>query len=140
MNVQLIRTSPVFFKGYGGSTKNINSSNKTNECIHESHFMRNAESLEFVSNYVKKEFPNGTHIADFGCSNGEEAYSLGMLLHDSNKNKKYTITGFDLIPGVVKDAKAALFNIGRGSDNYESFLVSNFLVTTPHQEKIKKKF
>lgn len=151
MNINTIKTtSPIFFRGYGGTTENTKSNYKIYEFIHESHFMRNLESLSFTTDYLKENFPNGTHIADFGCSNGEEAYSLATLLHGLNKDGRYKITGFDIIPEVVEDAKIGVFDIGlyldnrKGKvieDNYEKFLLENtYWNVDPIKEQAKKNF
>ena len=143
-------TNNINFKSFGGVTKNPkhNNNNKLDECIHESHFMRNLESLDFTAQYITKNFPNGAHIADFGCSNGEETYSLATLLHESNKDKKYKITGYDIIPEVIENAKAGLISVGyrervKGKieeDKYEKFLIDFLTKITPEQMSAKKAF
>ena len=151
MKIQSIKTmNKINFKGYGGSTDNVkaNNSNLLDKCIHESHFMRDLESLEFCTEYITKNFPNGTHIADFGCSNGEETYSIAALLHKSTQDKKYKITGYDIIPSVVEDAKTGMFAVGYRQkvegeieeDKYEKFLVSMFEKLTPEQTIAKDAF
>lgn len=141
MKIQSMKnTSPTYFKAYGGKTENIKSSNKMNDCIHESHFMRDLESLCFITDYVKNNFPNGTHIADFGCSNGEETYSLATLLSASNKDKKYKITGYDIAPNVIEDAKTGVFNIGSIFDDYEKFLVGLYSPSNLLKQKVKDAF
>jgi len=99
------------FKGYNDETYNVKSKNKQDWLLHQTSFFRNIETLEFTTNYIKENFPNGTQIADFGCSNGEEAYSLMMLLNDNNQEKKYKITGYDLSPKVIEKAKYGPFVI-----------------------------
>lgn len=103
------RRNQVSFSGYNNKTYNVRSKNKMAYCIHETYFFRNIESLEFIRDYILKNFPKGTNIADFGCSNGEEAYSLGMLLSRQNKDQKYKITGYDLSQKVLNLAQSGPF-------------------------------
>lgn len=102
---------PFSFKGYNDCTYNVKSENATDECIHETHFFRNLETLTFVRDYLLKHFPNGTHIAGFGCSDGEEEYSLAMLLKEKNADKRYKITGYDIVPRVISKAQQGPFEI-----------------------------
>ena len=101
----------VSFKGFNDCTHNIKSENAMDYCIHETHFFRNLETLTFTRDYLLKHFPNGTHIAGFGCSNGEEEYSLAMLLKEENADKKYKITGYDIASNVVNKAQSGPFEI-----------------------------
>lgn len=151
MNILPVMTpSNIIFRGYKGVTKDVKSNNQMDSCVHESHFMRNLESLLFTSDYIKENFPNGTHIAGYGCSSGEEEYSLGVLLHSSNKDKKYKITGYDLVPDVIEDAKKAIFNIGYKKhedryirDDYEKFLLDDYIYyskLTPEEKIAKESF
>lgn len=109
----LINSYPkaLSFNGYNYKTCNVKSENKLNWLLNQTLFFRNIETLEFAQKYITNNFPNGTHIADFGCSNGEEAYSLMMLLNKQNKDKKYTITGYDLSPKVIELAQSGPFEI-----------------------------
>lgn len=111
-NYQIISyPKTISFGGYNNETYRIESKNKRDGLLHQTAFFRNLETLEFVTDYANKKFPKGTNIADFGCSNGEEAYSLMMLLNNKNNDKKYKITGFDLSPKVVELAKSGPFEI-----------------------------
>ncbi len=112
----------VSFRGYNNDTYHVKSKNKMDYCIHETYFFRNIETLEFIKDYILKTFPKGTNIADFGCSNGEEAYSLGMLLSRQNKNKKYKITGYDLSQKVLDLAQSGPFEKAGG---YSELTISN---------------
>lgn len=124
--IKIQNTSAVLFRGYAGTTKNVDSKNKSDDCVNDSSFMRNLDSLNFVADYLKKEFPNGTNIADFACSNGEETYSLGVLLYDVNKDKKYKITGYDVSPKAINDAKKGFISLSSRYDGYiKRVLVNN---------------
>lgn len=110
------------FKGYLGYTVINDPKSKTeNKVIHETYFFRDSKTLNFVSDYVNKTFPKGTHIAEYGCSNGEEAYSLAMLLNASNNDKRYKITGYDVSEDIVNQAKGGIHHIG-GFDAFDHFL------------------
>jgi len=125
-NTKLIdsRKQAVNFRGFNDETYGLKSKNAQNWCLHETFFFRNIESLEFVKDYVTKKFPMGTHIAGFGCSDGEEEYSLAMLLKAQNKDKKYKITGYDISPKVIKKAQNGPFQIGGGAS--ERLISSDF--------------
>lgn len=144
------KTSSTTFSGYLAKTTNqkLNNTNKMDDCIHESHFMRDLNSLSFSTEYLVKNFPEGTRIADYGCSNGEEAYSLATLLSPHNKDAKYKITGYDIASIVIEDAKLALFSIGNiyknkysaDGDEYEKFLIGRTNYLTTEQATVKKIF
>ena len=89
-------------------------------CINETYFFRNIKTLDFVKKYILKTFPSGTQVADFACSTGEEAYSLATMLMKHNKDKKYSITGYDIISEVVNMAKKGLLRYCYRA--YEGFL------------------
>lgn len=141
MKIQTVNnTGNISFLSYQGITEYHLSENKMSKFRHESHLMRDFETLIFTKNYLETTFPNGTHIADFGCSNGEEAYSLLTLLNGSNKDKKYKITGYDIIPKVADDAQKGIFKLSDYS--FESYLKneSDFRNSTPEQQFAKTKF
>lgn len=101
----------IAFKGYEDYTDGVKSENTSKRLLHQTAFFRNIETLEKTERYITAKFPKGTHIADFGCSIGEEAYSLAMLLSKRNKDKKYKITGYDLSPKVVDRAHSGPFEM-----------------------------
>lgn len=76
-----------------------------NKFNHSTSFFRNEELLEFTVKYLNKFFPQGTHIANYGCSDGSETRSIVMLLNEHNKNNKYTITGYEISESKVEEAK-----------------------------------
>lgn len=69
-------------------------------------FFRDKEVLIHLKKLLTQYFPEGTHIADFGCSNGKETYSIAMLLEDINKSKKYKMTGYDTNKKQLQRAKS----------------------------------
>ena len=144
MNIYAVKNnSNIYFRGYDGRTNNVKTNNKIDYCIHESHFMRDIESLSFTTDYIKTEFPNGTHIADFACSKGYETYSLGVLLHNANSDKKYKITGYDITQKIIDEAKNGILNIGDFSNYHERFLSNIYSYFTPldqNKKSIKEQF
>lgn len=129
----------VSFRGYRGCTSEFNGKNNIlPHCTVETHFMRDLDSSTYVVDYLKKKFPEGAHIADWGCSKGYETYSFATLLNNVNKNSKYKITGYDIVPENISDAKKGVFSIG--TDKHESFLTNNRIILTDEQAKIKRQF
>lgn len=131
------------FKGYTKHTVNVSSHNKMDDCISESHLMRDFDSSYFAKDYALKTFPNGAQILVPGCSQ-MEAYTWATLFHEANQEKKYPITGFDLVSEVIQDAKLGVLNIydrtGITNDNCERFLVSKLFITTPEQKEARNNF
>ncbi len=97
-----------------------NGENYSDLCIHETYFFRDIDTLNFTVNYLKDNYPQGANIAEFAASTGEEAYSLAMLLNSANKDKRYTITGYDIVPSLLNSRKNHLYEITSGS--VETFL------------------
>lgn len=48
-----------------------------------------------------------------GCSTGEEAYSLAILLHEENLLARTLIYATDINPGTLREAEAGVYDIGR---------------------------
>lgn len=126
------------FKGYNDQTYGVSSHNKQDWCLHETAFFRDIDTMEFTKDYIIKNFPNGTNIADFGCSNGEEAYTLLMLLNKSNRDKKYKITGYDVSPKVVEIAQNGVFAVKYRQT--EGFLLSKYEYKDYDKKYLKKLF
>lgn len=99
------------FKGYNSETQDVISKNKQNWCLHQTAFFRDIDTMDFTKKYIIQNFPAGTHIADFGCSNGEEAYTLMMLLKANNTDKRYKVTGYDISQKVLDLAQSGPFKI-----------------------------
>ena len=95
------QTPPVAFKAHMAYTQVHKNDGKTKNVNNYTAFMRDFSTLEFTRDYLKKHFPHGTNIAEFGCSLGQKSYSLLIVLDEINKNKKYKITGYDF-PEVIK--------------------------------------
>jgi len=143
MKINSIKNTPnLYFKGcYGSVYQSDRGVNKTNLCTIETHFARDLESAEAAKMTLIKNFPNGTHIADMGCSLGYETYTLATLFNDVNQNKKYKITGYDIAPTLVENAKIGVLNIGGDGNNHERFLNNTYKdALTPLQNSFKTKF
>jgi len=137
MNISPIKVNQIAFKAYFGHTSNSkNQNNSVNEDRnHFSAFMRNYPTLEFTRDYLKDNFPNGTRIAEFGCSQGQKPYSLLVMLDKYNKDKKYKITGFDC-KEIIESAKNGVYrvdnlnhyekNIFEGPDNLKETFFKYF--------------
>lgn len=97
MNICAITKSPIIFRGY---TERSYIEDKNNPFIcevknHTTGFWRNLPTLEFTQDYIKENFPQGTQISEFGCSQGQKGYNLMIGLDDFNKDKKYMYHGYD---------------------------------------------
>lgn len=99
----------ICFRGCYSETKVPQKTGSVKTFVHKTSFMRDFQILDFVQSDLRKNFPNGTHIADFACSQGQETHSIAMLLHDANQDKRFKITGFDIVPEAVNYAKRGLF-------------------------------
>lgn len=93
----------VNFKCYSGFT-DVQAGDKKQRVNNYTTFFRDFKTLDFTKNYILKNFPNGTKIAEFGCSTGQKPYSLMILLEEQNKDRKYKCTGYDF-PEVLKISK-----------------------------------
>lgn len=102
------------------------------------YFFRNMPTMNFVTDYITKNYPQGTHIAEFASSTGEEAYTLAMLLKKDNLSKKYTITGYDIVPKLINTMDSHLYEV----TNYdaESFLASNSNECSNSEKNLKRLF
>lgn len=114
-----IYNSQVNFKAFMGT-----STIEGKRYRHETRFLRNYPTLDFVKRYLSEVFSQGTHIAEFGCSQGQKPYSLAALLADENRDKRYTITGYDMAPEVIQHAKKGEFELSRDC-NEQIFLDDN---------------
>lgn len=115
-------SSNIRFKGYSGKSNNVASQNSLDYCVHQTSFFRDIETLEFLRDKIFDVFPKGTRIADFGCSNGEELYSIMMLLSPNNADRRYKATGFDVAPRVVERAQVGPFFT---KDDYIEAVIDN---------------
>lgn len=73
-----------------------------------------------------------------GCSTGEEAYSLSILLHEANLAHKSIIYATDINPSVIETAKKGIYPIGLmrvysenyinsgGTSNFSNYYTANY--------------
>lgn len=124
------------FKGYTETTTmQTAGQNIDSMCTHQTYFFRNIETLNFKTDYITKNFKNGTNIADFASSTGEEAYSLAMLLKKNNSDKKYRIRGYDIVPNIIENMDTRLYEIK--SNTTESFLDNDYYLRTKEQYDLR---
>ena len=110
----------VFFTGlqYTEPVEFPDPVNKTGNYQCDTFFFRDIDTLNVMKDYLQEHFPEGTHIADFGCSNGEETRTIAMLLSDINQDNKYTITGYDTSMNNIDDADEGFYHIGLNFDRF----------------------
>lgn len=87
------------------------STNKTDFFREQKHFnyLNNVVLPEFIS---QKSSPKTLNLLSAGCSSGEEAYSLAMILNEfkeRNPNFDYSILGTDISNIVLNEAKNAIY-------------------------------
>lgn len=126
------------FCGHNSETYDAPSKNQQTWCLHETAFFRDIDTMEFTKDYITKKYPNGTHIADFACSNGEEAYTLLMLLKKQNTDKKYKVTGYDVSPRIIELAQSGPFRIKYTFP--EGFITHNYLYKSYSKKFYRKLF
>lgn len=83
-----------------------------NELNHYTHFFRNEPTLKFTRDYITENFPKGTNIAEWGCSDGEKPYSLLIALDKNNEDKKYKIVGYDF-EKPIEQAKQGIYKVSK---------------------------
>ncbi len=83
----------------------------------DSWFFRDYKTLERAAQEIKHEFPNGTNILDYACSNGEEIISMKALLPEN----QYKIIGYDKSTHALKLANKGIYTVF--SNWYDSFLL-----------------
>lgn len=126
------KKNPISFKEYRGYTE-VEVSGKKVETNNYTGFMRDAEALKFTKDYILKKYPNGTDIAEFGCSLGQKPYSLMLMLDEKNKDKKYKITGYDF-PEVINKLKNNILEISKFSKT-EQVLFPNYVSSNIYDYK-----
>jgi chemotaxis protein methyltransferase CheR len=93
--------------------------------VNETYFFREPEHLKLVVDHLLPEIMQGREgpfrILSAGCSTGEEAYSLAILLRERFGNlceRLFSIVGVDIDDGVLQTARRGIFgrNSFRGVD------------------------
>ena len=87
--------------------------------VNETSFFRHRGSVEFVRSYLQQRIDSGEALSNFdawslGCSTGEEAYSLAMVINDcfelANLQAYYGITGTDISSKALAVAREARYS------------------------------
>lgn len=84
--------------------------------VHQTHFFRHQPSLDLIAKewlpeYVKSEPHGAIHAWSIGCSTGEEAYSLAMVLDEAIARANAPKTYFGI---TATDISAPALAVGRG--------------------------
>ncbi|MCX8083745.1 MAG: hypothetical protein N3C60_02385 [Calditerrivibrio sp.] len=97
------------FNRYPDSEEDLDQFVKLNlhECLwnNESYFFRNISQLDFVS---KIKYDRELNILSFGCSEGQEPYSLSIVL--TEKNIKHKIYGIDVDEIAIRRAQIGIYS------------------------------
>lgn len=84
--------------------------------INETSFFRDPASFGFVREVFGQEFDSSDcfDVWSLGCSSGEEAYSLGIVLEQERKRKqaqkRYSIVANDISHKMIADARAGIYS------------------------------
>jgi hypothetical protein len=139
-----INTNPVHFRGYQGNIQVVDNGVKKT-CDNYTEFFRNYPTLDFTTNYIIQNFPNGTEISEFGCSTGQTMRSRLILLDEHNKDKKYKATGYDF-PPIIEKIKIGLYKLEQYNKNEQILFPEKTLydfqktINDSHVTMIKQKF
>lgn len=84
--------------------------------INETSFFRDPASFGFVREIFAQEFDSSDcfDVWSLGCSSGEEAYSLGIVLEQERKRKqiqkRYSIVANDISHKMIADARVGIYS------------------------------
>jgi len=81
--------------------------------VNETYFFRHIKQLEeFKKLYLKDIYHKNIKILSAGCSTGKEAYTLGMLCMDIDKDlKEKVVYGMDINKKAVSAAKKGVYSL-----------------------------
>lgn len=139
-----INTNPIHFRGYKGNIQVVDNGVKKT-CDNYTEFFRNYPTLDFTTNYIVQNFPQGTEISEFGCSTGQTMRSRLILLDEHNKDQKYKATGYDF-PPIIEKIKIGLYKLEKYNKNEQILFPTKTLydfqksVYDSHVPMIKQKF
>lgn len=119
--------SPICFKAYQGQTTVMNEKGCKVTVNNKTAFFRNYPTLDFTAEYLAKNFPQGTEIAEYGCSLGYKTYGLAMKMDEFNRDKKFRITGYDF-KEVLDKKNSKMYTISPYSE-YDELLFGNYKST-----------
>ena len=96
--------------------------------VHESCFLRNRENLDFVCEELMPKLrtecaPNPVRILSAGCAQGEEAYSMAILLREAGfSSSQFEMVGIDVARSSITKAQNGIY-----SDYAFRFTTNEFL-------------
>lgn len=115
-------------------------------CIttNKTEFFREREHFSILQRIIEQELSHkNISIWSAGCSTGEEAYSIAIVLHESNFNKQFHIIATDIDTKVLQTAQNGIYPIEavqvfdvsllkkyflKGKEQYDGYAkVKNFL-------------
>ena len=107
--------NPIYFNGFVGN-ETIRKCGQYIPLRHETAFFREADTLEYIVDYLIKTFPNikTKKVLVGACSTGEEELSLRMLFGNKCNVK---IKGFDLGTKAIKNANKSFYAISVPKDS-----------------------
>lgn len=105
----------ISFSSYTKSTKVISDGKEIN-LDHKTEMFRNLETSNFIHDYAKENFPQGTTYSCFGASDGRTVYSNCVLFNDINNDGRYKFKGYDFA-APIKDANIGLYALEDYSKN-----------------------
>lgn len=115
--------SPVSFNGYLGN-EYVRAYGRHINLRHETAFFREADTLEYIKDYLIRTFPNIAvkNILIGACSTGEDGLSMKMIMNKVPSR----IVAFDLGKVAIKRAKAGYYSISRPIDKTGEEYISNW--------------
>ncbi len=134
------KADSIRFSGHLRHDKTDNKNIASRTLIHETAFFRGVSTLEFIKNHLSKTLTpdNPLRMANFGCSTGEETYTLAMLFNDHPNSLQ--ITGYDLGEKAIQSAQKGHFPIEPlgGRQFYDAYK-DNYLAFSDHKLSSKQK-
>ncbi len=82
--------------------------------VGETHFFRHPAQFQVLALELRAQFsaaePRNVSVLSAGCSSGEEAYSLAILLHELGLSRCGRVVGFDLLGHSIAKARRGLYS------------------------------
>ncbi len=76
--------------------------------VPETRFFREIEQLEIIKRYIFTKLREPVTVASMGCSTGEEAYTVAMILRDAGL--KGTVIGMDINEIALSKAREGIYS------------------------------
>ena len=130
------KKAPVF-NGHTGCEEF--AKNSIGRLVHETAFFREAETDEFLKNFILTQWKNKPKINIIcgACSTGEEVITLSMLLNEI-KNK-VSILGLDISHNSIKEAKSKIYRTSYNPRRNTSADEDRFLWLPDTKKKLSDK-